>query len=331
MAVSGQSRISDGLRRNDFVILGRAGFDLFTDAGVALEQAGHLNLDLGGSAANIAAGLCKLGGRSALVTRLSDDSIGSYCLARLRHYGVDTRHVTRIGGEFRSSLAVYESVTENHRTVIYRNGASDLQMDAADVAAVDYRAFGALVAAGTVFACEPSRGASFLALERARAAGLPVVLDVDYRPYSWTSPRVAAEIMGRAAAASDVIVGNDDEFGLIAGDHGRGLDKARELAASGAAIVVYKMGERGAVTMAGGREIRTGIYAVTAVKPTGAGDSFLAGLLNALALGHDLEAAVLRGSACAAICVSRPGCAPAMPDLAELEAFLARHPGPTAT
>jgi len=89
------------------------------------------------------------------------------------------------------------------------------------------------------------------------------------------------------------------------------------------------MGENGAITFHDGTETRTGVYPVTALKPTGAGDSFMAGLMAALAAGHDLRAAVLRGAACAAITVSRRGCAPAMPDGPELERFLGQHPGPT--
>lgn len=321
--------VMDGIRRNNFLIVGRAGFDAFTDPGVSLEDSERLTIDLGGSAANIGVGLCKLGGKAALVTRVSDDSIGSFCVRRLQHYGIDTRHVRPVGGEYRNSLAVYESVTENHRNVIYRNGAADFQMEADDVEAIDYASYGALITAGTVFAAEPSRGATFRAFELAKAANLPIIFDVDYRPYSWPSPEIASEVLSRAAAESDVIVGNDDEFGFMAGDYAKGLDKARELAGTGAAIVVYKMGPEGAVTFAGGKEIRTGIYPVEALKPTGAGDSFMAGFLSTLAAGRDLKTSILRGSAAASITVSKPGCAPAMPDPAELEAFLASHPGPT--
>ena len=90
-----------------------------------------------------------------------------------------------------------------------------------------------------------------------------------------------------------------------------------------------KMGQEGAITLAGGEEIRTGIYPVTAVKPNGAGDSFISGLLAGLAEGRPMRDAVLRGSACASIVVSHPGCAPAMPTTAELDTFLATHPGAT--
>ncbi len=321
--------LMDGIKANTFVIVGRAGIDFFTDVGVRAEDAERLSVDLGGSAANIGAGICKLGGKAALVTSVSDDAVGSYCTTRLGHYGVDTTYVKRVGGEARNSLAFYESVLEGHRNVIYRNGAADFQMTEADVEAVDYARFGALITAGTVFAAEPSRSAAFRAFDLAKAVGLPIIFDVDYRPYSWPSPQVASDVLSRAAAASDMIVGNDEEFGFMAGGMEKGLAKARHLSETSATLVIYKRGEDGAITFADGKQITTGTYPVTAVKPVGAGDAFMAGLLTGIALGLEVQPALLRGSACAAITVSKPGCAPAMPDAEELTAFLAEHPGPT--
>lgn len=317
-----------GIKQNNFIVIGRAGIDLFTDAGVAVEDAETVTMGLGGSSANIAAGICKLGGRASLVTRVSDDSIGSYCTRQLARYGVGAEYVTPVGGEYRNSLALYESRVEGHRNVIYRNGAADFQMSMADIDAVDFTQFGALITAGTVFAAEPSRAASFHAFDRARAAGLPVIFDVDYRPYSWPSAQVASDVLSRAAALSDVIVGNDEEFGFIAGDYDQGLAKARSLSRT-VPLVIYKMGAGGALTFADGIEIRTGIYPVDALKPTGAGDSFMAGFVTSIADGHNLRDALLRGSACASITVSRPGCAPAMADRQTLDSFLSSHPGPT--
>ena len=167
-----------------------------------------------------------------MVTRVSDDSVGSYCVGQLKKYGVDTAHVTPVGGEYRNSLAFYESRVEGHRNVIYRNGAADFQMSVADVEAVDYARFGALITAGTVFAAEPSRSATFRAFELAKAAGLPIIFDIDYRPYSWPSPQVAEDVLSRAGAQCDMIVGNDEEFGFMAGGIEKGLEKARELNSS---------------------------------------------------------------------------------------------------
>lgn len=318
------------LRGGSYVVVGRVGIDFCIDPpGTKTEHATNATVSMGGSSANISAGLVKLGSAADIVTCVSDDSIGRYCLNQLDHYGVGRQHVRSVGGEARNSLAVYESTIEDHQTVIYRNGAADFEMTEADVTGVDYSAYAALITAGTVFAAEPSRSAAFRAFDLAREAGLPVLFDIDYRPYSWPSPEVAADVLSRAGAAADMIVGNDEEFGFMAGDYDRGLDKARELAAEGR-IVIYKMGPEGAITLADGEEYRTGIYRVDALKPEGAGDSFMAGLVATLAAGKDLKTAVMRGSACAAITVTGPGCAPSMPDSDTLDTFLLDHPGPTA-
>ena len=110
---------------------------------------------------------------------------------------------------------------------------------------------------------------------------------------------------------------------VLAGGSTRGYDAARELAATTAAIVVYKMGAAGSVTFHAGEAHRIGIYPVAALKPVGAGDAFLGGLLAALAQQRPLDECIRRGSASAAIVVTRVGCAPAMPAAAELDAFLA--------
>ena len=322
--------VLDGIKGGKFLVVGRVGMDFCPDpAGTSIRDGATFVAGMGGSSANIAAGLVKLGQNAALVTCVSDDAVGDFCRKQLQDYGVDVTHVRTIQGEERTSLAVYESRLEDHHTVIYRNNAADFRMDLQDVEAVDYAKFTALITAGTVFAAEPSRAATFRSFELAKAAGLPIIFDVDYRPYSWPSAEVASEVLTRAGEMSDVIVGNDEEFGFMAGDYSKGLEKARALSQSSAAIIVYKRGPEGAITFADGEEITTGIYPVSALKPTGAGDSFMAGFLASLAQGRDMREAILRGSACASIVVAKVGCAPAMPYPNDLEQFLAEHPGPT--
>ncbi len=319
------------LKGNRFVIIGRAGMDFYPDPpGTRTEDATRFFACLGGSSANIGVAITKLGGHADLVTCVSDDAIGRFALNELDRYGIGRAHVRSVGGEARNSLAVVESRIEDHQSVIYRNGAADFEMTMADVEAVDYGRYDALITTGTVFAAEPSRSAAFRGFELAKAAGLPLIFDIDYRPYSWPSADVAAEVYSRAGAMCDVIVGNDVEFGFMAGDYTRGLDKARELVAQGAQLAVYKMGEKGAITITQDGEIKTGIYRTEALKPTGAGDSFMGGLVAGLADGLPVREAVLQGSAAAAMVVARVGCAPAMPATQELEDFLKHHADPNA-
>ena len=313
-----------------FLVIGRAGMDLYADPpGTRIEDATRFTAALGGSSANIAVALARQGMQVALLTAVADDAVGRFCLAELDRYGIGRRHVRAEAGEARNSLAVVETRGADTRSVIYRNGAADFAMTVADAEAVDYAGLAALVTTGTVLAAEPSRSATFRAFDLARAAGVPLIFDVDYRPYSWPSPQVASDVYSRAASLCDMIVGNDVEFDFMAGTPGGGLAKARDLARMAGRMVVYKRGEAGAITITADTETATGIYRTEALKPTGAGDAFLGNLIAALARGHDLHAAVLRGSAAAAMVVARVGCAPAMPTAAELDAFLVTHPGPS--
>ena len=311
-----------------FLVIGRAGMDFYADPpGTRLENGGRFTAALGGSSANIAVGICRQGGRAALLTCVSDDPVGEFCLKQLERYGVETRYVSRAGGEARNSLAVCDTRGHETQTVIYRNGAADFQMTAADVERVDMTGFGALVTTGTVLAGEPSRSATFQAIDRARAAGLPIVFDLDYRPYSWPDRETSARIYTQMAESCDIIIGNDDEFGVLAARYGDGLDAARGLARNDR-TVIYKMGHRGSIALSRNDEIRTGVFGVDALKPTGAGDAFMAGFLIAVAHGRALFDAIIRGSATAAIVVTRIGCAPAQPTAGELDRFIMTHPVP---
>lgn len=313
------------LKANAFIAFGRAGMDLYADPpGAEIESATRYVSALGGSAANIAAGIAKLGAAASLISTVSDDAVGRFVVRELGRYGVDIRHVAVVGGGARNSLAIVETRDVNCQSIIYRNGAADFQLNVDQIAAVDWARYGALIVTGTSCAVEPSRAACFEAMRAARAAGLAIVLDVDYRPYSWASGAEAAATMRRAAEAADIVVGNDEEFEVMAGADG--LAYARSLARSTAAVVVYKQGERGAIGLSREGEFATPVFPVRALKPTGAGDAFMGGFLTSLASGLSMGAAMRRGSAAAAIVVTRVGCAPASPTSAELENFLAQHP-----
>ena len=161
------------------------------------------------------------------------------------------------------------------------------------------------------------------AISLARDAGALVVLDIDYRAYSWAAPQEAAQICRDAAEASDIVVGNDVEFGLLAESAALGEDYARRLPHRTALFTVYKRGEDGCNTFTADFRFSTPIFPVKALKPTGAGDGFMGGLLSGLMLGLTLEVAVRRGAATAALIVAGIGCAPASPDRAALERFIA--------
>ncbi|TJV24649.1 MAG: ribokinase, partial [Mesorhizobium sp.] len=89
--------------------------------------------------------------------------------------------------------------------------------------------------------------------------------------------------------------------------------------------VIVTLGEQGALLHTASRSDHVGaIKAGSVVETTGAGDAFNGGLAAALARGVDPLQAVRFACAVAGISVTRPGTAPSMPTLQEVEALLAR-------
>lgn len=318
-------RLWQRMALNRFAVLGRVGMDLNADPpGTRIEDALRFTTAIGGSAGNIAVALARQGAEAALISCVSDDAVGRFCLAELGRYGVETRHIRPVVGERRTSLALTETVAEGCQTVLYRNHAADFALSETDIRAIEFRGLSALVVTGTALAAEPSRGAAFLALDAARAAGALVVMDVDYRAYSWASEADASAVCGDFAARADIVIGNDVEFGLLAGDTAKGPALAERLARE-ALFAIYKRGPEGCTTYTADYRFDSAIFPVAALKPTGAGDGFMGGLLAGLAQGHTLEASVRRGAATAALIVAGVGCAPASPDRPTLDRFIAAH------
>lgn len=308
-----------------FLVIGRAGMDLYpTPINTKTADATEFVSALGGSSANIAVALCRLGQRASLVTCISDDAIGSFVENQLKHYGVDSRFLRKVNGDCRASLAIVESRVEDHQSVIYRNNAADFQMDQGDFVSIKMSEFSAMIITGTCLTSNPSRQATLGALALAKQSGLLTIMDLDYRPYSWETESQASEVYNEAVDLVDVVVGNDEEFGHMAGglDFGEGF--ARSLASLGK-LAIYKMGGRGSQAFLGDEIISTDVFPVTPIKPTGAGDAFLGAVLAGLSSGEELARSLVYGSASAAIVVTRVGCAPAMPTLRELNLFVEEH------
>ena len=313
----------DNIQQNNFLIIGRAGIDIYPDPpGTKTENAKKFVTHLGGSSANIAVALTKLGGKCHLLTCVSDDALGRLAVNQLNQYGVDTSLVRYVKGESRISFAIVETTIKDHQSIIYRNNAADLEMSKEDINKIDYKNFSSIIVTGTSLAAEPSRSATLEALNTAKKNNLAIILDIDYRPYTWGSLQEASRTYLKVAEISDIVIGNDDEFGVMAEDYNEGIKLAQKLSKSTASIVIYKKGEQGSITFAENEKIKTGIFQVHALKPTGAGDAFMGVFISSLLNKKSIKDSVIYGSAAAAIVVTKVGCSPAMPGKEELKLFL---------
>jgi len=310
------------IQKNNFLLIGRAGVDIYPDPpGTKTENAKKYVTHLGGSSANMGVQLSKYNGSCSILTRVSNDALGKFVLNQLDYYGVKKHLIKLEDNESRISFAIVESTIEDHQSIIYRHKAADLFLDKSDIENANIKNYECILITGTSLAAEPSRSSVLYAIEIAKENKIPVIMDIDYRPYTWESLDKAKQIYNLVAHECSGIIGNDEEFAILSGNYKEGLGYAKKLS-SNIDLVIYKMGEKGSITFANNKKIFKGIFPVKPLKPTGAGDAFMGSLIGALLKNYDLEKALEIGSAAAAIVVTKVGCAPAMPNLEEILEFM---------
>jgi len=306
----------------DVVILGRIGYDLYSEEPhVPLPQVRRFSRYLGGSSANMAVGLARLGAHAGMVSCLGDDGLSRFLLDFLQAETVETSHVQTVAG-FLPSLCLTEvSPPDRFPQVFYRRDPVDIMLDVTGDD-LDYVASGRMfVTNGTSLCASPSRESAYRALERAKSAGCRVVLDVDYRSMSWRKPEDAGLAVRLALPFVDILIGNQLELMLVAGVPD--LDQATaKLRAAGVPLLVSKLGELGTRVWTEGDSVYLPPYAVEVCTTIGAGDGFACGFLYAMLKGLAVRECLHYGNAAAAIVVSRLSCSEAMPALSEVEEMM---------
>ena len=258
----------------------------------------------GGPAATAAVTIAKLGGHASLAARVGADAAADMIVAELTGYGVDCSHVRRCDGCGSSVSAVF--VAANGERMIVNNLDPSLPADAAWLPSP-----GAIGAQAVLADTRWPEGA-LAALQAARAAGLPAVLDAD-RPIPPDGALLRAAT--HVAFSSDALA---DFTGIV--------DPVRALSSVSPSLPGWccvTAGGQGVHAIEDGRASHFAAFEVPVVDTLGAGDVWHGAFALALAEGRDVAAAVRFASAAAALKVQRPGGRAGVPARAELDAFLA--------
>ncbi len=330
----------------EVLTVGRVIVDLYAnELHRPLEEVESFNKYLGGSAANIAVGLARLGQRTGLISRVGDDGHGRFLKRYLEESGVDTRFVG-VDPRYRTGLAFAALFPpQDSHVLFYRDPCADTNVQLSDLDLETVLGARMMVLTGTALAKSPLRETALYLLRGRRRRGALNVMDIDYRPGLWADPTDCLLYYDIAVRMCDVLIGNEVEIAFaaaavrLAGQPGGGAaaqaaaaagkpsraeleEMARELVAAGAAQVVVKLGAGGAMVVTPGGITHAPGFPVTVVNTLGAGDGFAAGYCAGLLRGWPLDRCLEYGNATGAIVVSRHGCAPAIPTREELEAFL---------
>ena len=285
-----------------------------------LEFASNAQLRVGGAESNVAIVASRLGKSTHWVSRLGDDAFGRLVERTLRAEKVgltviqDPQRPTGLMVKERRSPSLQRVRYYRSTSAASRLSHDDIHDDLLSGASV-------LHLTGITPALSPqAREAVDTLIDRARALGVTVSLDINYRSALWTRSE-AAEFLRSAIPRIDIIFGGLDEFAIL--DPGiTTADAAIEDAlARGATEVIVKLGDRGAVGERGGVRASVAATPVEVVDTVGAGDAFVGGYLSArldgLALSECLALGGLVGAAACTVAGDWEG-APRRDELDEL-------------
>ncbi|MCK8488972.1 5-dehydro-2-deoxygluconokinase [Paenibacillus sp. MBLB2552] len=318
-------------RRFDLTALGRLCIDLnANEINRPMEQTMTFTKYVGGSPANIAIGMSRLGRRVAFIGKLADDQMGRFIRSYLRNNGIDDSAVSTDRTGAVTGLAFTEIKSPTDCSILmYRDHVADLMLGPADVDELLIADSRVLLISGTALAASPSREAVFVALEYARAHGTPVAFDIDYRPYTWRSPEETAVYGHLVAEKSDILIGTREEFDSLERFE-RNADRSDRYTAAkwferGAKLVVIKHGKEGSIAYTkDGLEHRAPSYPANVIKTFGAGDAYASSFLHGLMSGWDVAWSMSFGGAAASIVISSHSCSDAMPTAAAVEDYIRR-------
>ncbi|KAI3841892.1 hypothetical protein MKX03_024969 [Papaver bracteatum] len=291
------------MSKSEIVCFGEMLIDFVpNESGVSLaESAGFLKAP-GGAPANVACAVTKLGGSSAFIGKFGEDEFGHMLVDVLKENGVNSEGVS-FDKDARTALAFVTLKKDGEREfMFYRNPSADMMLNESDLNMGLIKQAKIFHYGSISLITEPCRSAHMAAMKAAREAacreGIKSI---------WTS--------------ADVIKVSDDEVKFLTQGDASDEKNVLSLWYDGLKLLLVTDGEKGCRYFT--KNFRGAVegFSVNTVDTTGAGDAFVGSLLCSAAKDSSiledeskLREALRMANACGAICTTRKGAIPALPD-----------------
>lgn len=285
----------------------------------------------GGAPGNVAVGLARLGVQSAFMGKVGDDAFGHFLADTLAEAGVDVGPL-RFSTEARTALAFVSLRADGEREfMFYRHPSADMLFNPREVD-IDALKRAKLLHFGSISLIgEPSRSATLYAVDTARATGCLISYDPNLRLPLWPDPNAAREGMLLGLKKAHVVKLSDDESEFLTG-MGKLEDACKALWHDELKLMVITRGRAGCTYFTRNFSGSVESFSVEAVDATGAGDGFVAGLLQGLladpaTFGDEARLRELCrfANAVGALATLERGAIPALPDRERVLEFLCRQ------
>jgi fructokinase len=306
----------------DVLALGELLIDMVAEDIGDLVGATSFHKAAGGAPANVAVGAVRLGRQAGFVGCVGDDPFGRFLRQTLEREGVATDGL-RTTKEAPTTLALVSRAASGERDFqFYRSPGADTLLAASMIDDDLLRRAKILHVGSLSMTHEPARGATLHAITRAQEGGALVSVDPNLRPPLWNGDlERARREMTTLIAHANILKISEEELAFVTGATAISTGVA-QLWHDTLYLAIVTMGEGGCWFRSRNDEGHIDGFAVQAIDTTGAGDSFVAGVLSLLLELHvdvanpdpaTLRRALRLANAAGALTTTALGAIPALP------------------
>lgn len=246
---------------------------------------------LGGSPANIAVNISKLGGNSAVISKTGIGAFGKFIKSELQRHGVSTDYLV-MDHRNRTTVAFVSSTTGKPDFEIARSG--DYQLRPAEITEEPISRARVVHASTFALSREPCRSAIRKVLQMANEQNKIVSFDPNYSQRIWPHHKEAQSVIEEMYQYVDITKPSLDDARRIFGRELEAEQYIEKFHDMGAKTVILTLGEDGLLISEDGHLLgHVPSRSVDVKDATGAGDSFWAGFIVALLDGNPLERCAL--------------------------------------
>lgn len=316
-------------KKYDVVALGELLID-FTENGLSPQGNPLLEANPGGAPCNVLSMLQKLGKKTAFIGKVGNDNFGEMLREVVCAQGIDVSNLS-VDPDVNTTLAFVHTREDGDRSFsFYRNPGADMMLRSSDIDETMLKDT-EIFHFGTLSMTESEVAETTMkAVEVAKAAGAIISFDPNLRPPLWNSLEDAKEKIWYGISQCDVLKISDDEIEFLTGtaDIDAGIAKICERYQP--ALVCATMGKAGSIAYCNGHRVFCPPFLrEDTIETTGAGDTFMACVLNAVrehglkALGETELLEMLQiANAASSIITTRKGALKVMPSKEEVMQIL---------
>lgn len=282
-------------KKNDVLAIGELLIDMISAEYADSFECNTFNKFFGGSPANIAINVKKLGLNSLIVSAVGNDGLGKYLINKVKDVGLDIGYIQKV--DYSTSMVIITKSKSNPIPIFYRGADYHLAYTSEIGEAVENSKI-------IHFSCWaisriPIRKTIEIVIEKARKSNSLICFDPNYHSMIWEKGEKGIEYIKSIIGKVDIVKPSKDDAERLFGQdtNEKQIDKFIKL---GAKIVIMTLGNEGAIVSNGQETIKFSTMASEIVDTTGAGDAFWSGFYAGIVKGYTIKEALNFGFAVSA-------------------------------